>query len=69
VALVLGEFTISSLLSFETLQVIINEIGKRNAGVAVAVSLAALCFAFILLFALSFAGERSPVRAVAEKEE
>lgn len=69
VALVLGEFTISSLLSFETLQVIINEIGKRNASVAVAVSLAALCFAFVLLFILSFAGERSERREIAEKEE
>ncbi|NEI72945.1 ABC transporter permease subunit [Rhizobium lusitanum] len=69
VALVLGEFTISSLLSFETLQVIINEIGKRNASVAVAVSLAALCFAFILLFILSFVGQRPEAREIAEKEE
>ncbi|TCR85472.1 ABC transporter permease subunit [Rhizobium sp. BK376] len=69
VALVLGEFTISSLLSFETLQVIINEIGKRNASVAVAVSLAALCFAFMLLFILSFAGQRPEAREIPEKEE
>lgn len=58
VALVLGEFTISSLLDFNTLQVIINQLGKRNASIAVAVSLAALCFAFGLLFILSFAGQR-----------
>jgi putative spermidine/putrescine transport system permease protein len=58
VALVLGEFTISSLLDFNTLQVIINQLGKRNASIAVAVSLAALCFAFTLLFILSFAGQR-----------
>ena len=39
VALVLGEFTISSLLNFDTLQVVINLLGKRDAFVAVAVSL------------------------------
>lgn len=54
VALVLGEFTISSLLAFDTLQVVINLQGKRNAAVAVAVSLAALLFAFALLYVLSF---------------
>jgi putative spermidine/putrescine transport system permease protein len=58
VALVLGEFTISSLLSFNTLQVEINLLGKRNAAESVAVSLAALSFAFVLLFLLSFAGQR-----------
>ena len=46
VALVLGEFTIASLLDFDTLQVVINLLGKRDASVAVAVSLAALCLAF-----------------------
>jgi putative spermidine/putrescine transport system permease protein len=69
VALVLGEFTISSLLSFDTLQVIINQIGKRNASIAVAVSLAALCFAFCLLFMLSFVGQRPQGRQIAEGEE
>jgi putative spermidine/putrescine transport system permease protein len=54
VALVLGEFTISSLLNFETLQVVINLLGKRNASIAVAVSLAALLLATALLFLLSF---------------
>lgn len=54
VALVLGEFTISSLLNFETLQVVINLLGKRDASVAVAVSLAALLLATGLLFLLSF---------------
>jgi putative spermidine/putrescine transport system permease protein len=54
VALVLGEFTISSLLNFETLQVVINLLGKRNASIAVAVSLAALLLAAALLFLLSF---------------
>jgi putative spermidine/putrescine transport system permease protein len=41
VALVLGEYTISSLLSFSTLQVVIFQLGKRDAYVAVAVSLSA----------------------------
>lgn len=58
VALVLGEFTISSLLNFNTLQVVINLLGKRDAGVAVAVSLAALLLVTVLLFLLSFVGRR-----------
>lgn len=53
IALVLGEFTISSLLSFNTVQVVIFLLGKRDAYVAVAVSLAALFFAFALLFVIS----------------
>ena len=47
--MVLGEFTIASLLNFDTVQVVINLLGKRNAGIAVAVSVAALLFAFVLL--------------------
>jgi putative spermidine/putrescine transport system permease protein len=53
VALVLGEFTIASLLNFNTLQVVINLLGKRNGQVAVAVSAAALIFAFVLLLVLT----------------
>lgn len=68
VALVLGEFTIASLLAFDTLQVVINLVGKRNAGVAVAVSLAALVLAFALLLALSFV-DRPPRRSAAGGEE
>jgi putative spermidine/putrescine transport system permease protein len=41
-------------LNFETLQVVINLLGKRDASVAVAVSLAALVLAATLLFLLSF---------------
>lgn len=68
VALVLGEFTISSLLNFETLQVVINLLGKRNASIAVAVSLAALLLAAGLLFLLSFVDQsgRARVRAADE---
>jgi putative spermidine/putrescine transport system permease protein len=67
VALVLGEFTISSLLEFDTLQVVINQIGKRDASIAVAVSLAALCLAFVLLFLLSFVDR--PGRGLVTTEE
>ena len=62
VALVLGEFTISSLLNFETLQVVINLLGKRNASIAVAVSLAALLLAAALLFLLSFVDQSGRAR-------
>jgi putative spermidine/putrescine transport system permease protein len=58
VALVLGEFTIASLLNFDTLQVVINLLGKRNAGTAVAASVAALLFGFILLLVLSYVEPR-----------
>ncbi|SER91885.1 putative spermidine/putrescine transport system permease protein [Lentzea xinjiangensis] len=67
VALVLGEFTIASLLNFDTLQVQVNLLGKRNAGVSIAVSLLCLLFAFVLLFALSHVGRRRR-QAVAEEE-
>ena len=53
IALVLGEFTISSLLSFNTVQVVIFLLGKRDPYVSVAVSLLALVFAFVLLFVIS----------------
>jgi len=53
VALVLGEFTISSLLAFNTLQVVIFLLGQSDPFVAVAVSLAALVFAFILLYVIA----------------
>jgi putative spermidine/putrescine transport system permease protein len=66
VALVLGEFTVSSLLSFETLQVVINLLGKRDAAVSVAVSLAALVFGFVLLYAV---GHVAPRRRAAVPEE
>ena len=66
VALVLGEFTIASLLNFDTLQVQVNLLGKRNAGVSIAVSLLSLLFAFVLLFALSYVGQRRRQTVVEE---
>ncbi len=63
IALVLGEYTISSLLSFHTLQVVIYLLGKRDPFVSVAVSLSALIFAFVLLYVMAHfapgAGERA----------
>ena len=58
VALVLGEFTLASLLNYENLQVAINLLGRANAGVSIAVALASLLFAFALLLGLSFVGGR-----------
>jgi putative spermidine/putrescine transport system permease protein len=63
VALVLGEFTISSLLNFDTLQVVINLLGKRDASIAVAVSLGALLLATALLFLLSFIDQSGRARS------
>ena len=65
VALVLGEFTLASLLNFPNLQVAVNLIGKRDAALSIAVSLAALLFAFALLLSLSMlAGRRRTAREV-----
>ncbi len=55
VALVLGEFTFASLLSYDTLPVAINLVGKRDAGLSVAASLASLLVAFVLLLAITVA--------------
>ena len=63
VALVLGEFTIASLLNRDNLQVAINLLGKSSATMSVAVSLAALLLAFVLLLLLSlFGGRRKAAR-------
>lgn len=56
VALVMGEFTIASLTNYDNLQVVINLLGKSEAQVSVAASLATLVFVFVLLLALSFVG-------------
>ena len=60
VALVLGEFTIASLLNRENLQVGIDLLGKRDASLAVAVSLAALVLAFVILLVLGVLAGRTP---------
>lgn len=53
VALVLGEYTIASLTSYENLQVVIYLLGKSAARTSVAASLASLLFAFAMLMLLS----------------
>jgi len=63
VALVLGEFTIASLTSYENLQVVINFLGKSDAKTSVAASLASLVFAFALLLAMSYVGRGNRGRA------
>jgi putative spermidine/putrescine transport system permease protein len=69
VALVLGEFTISSLLNYDTLQVVINLLGKRDSYLSVAVSLAALLFAFVLIYGIAVVagGGRRPVEQPEEE--
>jgi putative spermidine/putrescine transport system permease protein len=58
VSLVLGEFTVASLLNYVNLQVAMNNAQQANAGVSVAVASGALLFVFILLIGLSFVGRR-----------
>ncbi len=59
VALVLGEYTFASLLSFQTMPYVIGLLGKSDAPTSVAASLAALLFASLLLVLLSFVGRRT----------
>jgi putative spermidine/putrescine transport system permease protein len=58
VALVLGEYTIASLLHFDTLPVAIVQLGKTDAPTSMAASLGTLLLAFVLLLALSLLDRR-----------
>jgi putative spermidine/putrescine transport system permease protein len=58
VALVLGEYTISSLTHYNTLPVVIVLISKANAPESMAAALASLLFAAVLLVGLSFLDRR-----------
>jgi putative spermidine/putrescine transport system permease protein len=69
VALVLGEFTIASLLNRQNVQVAINLLGKSNASLSIAVSLAALVLAFVLLIGLSFLGGRRKASRVQKESQ
>jgi putative spermidine/putrescine transport system permease protein len=69
IALVLGEYTISSLLAFNTMQVVIYLLGKRDPFISVAVSLAALVFAFVLLFVITRFAPGAGHRNQAPEEE
>lgn len=59
VKVVLGEYTFASLLNYNNLQVVIAFLGKSDAPVSVAESLASLIFAFGLLLLLSLVGRFS----------
>ena len=61
IALVLGEFTISSLLNYETLQVVISQLGRSDGNVAVAVSVASLIFVLVLLVLIPTTKRRKAV--------
>ncbi|MCY7402582.1 MAG: ABC transporter permease subunit [Nocardioides sp.] len=58
VALVLGEYTVSSLLSYNTLPVVIVLLGKSDAPQSMAAALASILFAAALLVLLSFLDRR-----------
>ncbi|HEX5089819.1 MAG TPA: ABC transporter permease subunit [Nocardioides sp.] len=58
VALVLGEFTIASLLHYNTLPVAIVQLGKSDAATSMAASLGTLLLAFVLLVLLSLLDRR-----------
>ena len=58
VALVLGEYTVSSLLHYDTLPVVIVLLGKSDAPESMAAALASILFAAVLLVALSFLDRR-----------
>lgn len=62
VAVVLGEYTVASLLGFQTLPIEIVALGKANGPTSVAASLATLVFGCALLLTLSFVTRRRRAR-------
>ncbi len=58
VSLVLGEYTVASLLNYVNVQVAMEQVNQSEAGVSEAVASGSLAIVFILLFALSFVGRR-----------
>ena len=61
IALVLGEFTIASLLNFENLQVTLFRVGRTDGNVAVAVSVVSLIFVLLLLLIIPTSQRRKQV--------
>jgi len=59
IALVLAEVVISELLLYDTYPVELVNQGQENAGVAVALSVLSLTITWLLLFAITFVGNRS----------
>jgi putative spermidine/putrescine transport system permease protein len=64
VSLVIGEFTVASLLGFQNLQTEIFTLGRVDAAVSVSLALGSLMFSFILLVALSFLGGHRRSRSI-----
>ncbi|WP_235547875.1 MULTISPECIES: ABC transporter permease [unclassified Nocardioides] len=62
VALVLGEYTIASLLHYDTLPVAIVLLGKSDAPTSMAAALASIMLAFVLLVGLSLLDRRRSTR-------
>lgn len=62
VAVVLGEFTIASLLNRQNLQTALVVVGKQDPYASVILSLASLAFAFLLLVVIGRAGARRTPR-------
>ena len=62
VALVLGEFTFSSLMHFDTLPVVIVLLGKGDTGASMAAALATMILTALLLVALSLLDRRRSER-------
>lgn len=62
VAVVLGEFTIASLLNRQNLQTALVVVNKQDPYIAVILSLAALAFAFVLLIAIGRVGREPGAR-------
>jgi putative spermidine/putrescine transport system permease protein len=58
VSLVLGEYTVASLLNYVNVQVAMEQVAQSETGVSEAVASGSLAIVFILLFALSFVGRR-----------
>ncbi|WP_088321145.1 ABC transporter permease [Kineosporia sp. R_H_3] len=58
VALVMGEFTVASLLNYVNLQYELNNLGQADASVSVAVAVGFQLFVVALLVGLSFIGRR-----------
>lgn len=58
IALVLGEFTMASLMLWNTFPTWIATVGQSSASLSVALSVASLAFAWVLLVLLSFADRR-----------
>jgi putative spermidine/putrescine transport system permease protein len=60
IALVIGEYTIASLLHFDTLQVAIVLLGKSDAPTSMAAALASILLVFLLLVVLTLLDRRRP---------